>query len=181
MKQISKLFSLLAISAMVAFTMQNCASKNANKKTAEAKTECCSSKTAEATKTGCSSECQSSCSTSCCSAQSTEKTSCCTHKETEGKVVAYYFHATRRCATCEAVEKVTKNALAEYYGDKVPFESINREKENDLVGKYKISGQSLIIVKGDKVINLTNDAFLNARNNPDKLKSKIKTTIDKLI
>ncbi len=102
---------------------------------------------------------------------------------TPGDVQVYYFHATRRCATCEAVESVTKEALKEYYSDKVKFESINREEEKDnpLVDKYKISGQTLLILNGDKKVDLTNDAFLNARTNPDKFKSKLKSTIDSMM
>lgn len=100
-----------------------------------------------------------------------------------GEVKAYYFHATRRCATCQAVEDVSKEAIKEYYGDKVTFESINRdeEKENPLMTKYKINGQTLLIVNGDKKVDLTNDAFLNARTNPDKFKSKLKSTIDSMM
>ena len=62
------------------------------------------------------------------------------------------------------------------------FKSINRdeEKDNPMIAKYKVSGQTLLIVKGDKVVNLTNDAFMNARTNPDKLKAKIKSTVDSL-
>jgi hypothetical protein len=98
-------------------------------------------------------------------------------------VTAYYFHATRRCETCKAVEVVAKEAIKEYYGDKVDFIIINREKAKNkkLVQKYQISGQTLLIVSGDKAVNLTTNAFLNARTNPDKLKSKIKTTIDAMI
>ncbi len=97
-------------------------------------------------------------------------------------VKAYYFHATRRCVTCQAVEAVTKEALKEYYGDQVSFQSINREEDskNPLIEKYKISGQTLLIVKGDKVINLTNEAFLNARTKPDKFKAKLKSTIESI-
>ena len=104
-------------------------------------------------------------------------------KVSQSEVKAYYFHATRRCATCEAVEAVTREALKEYYGDKVAFESINREEEKDnpLIEKYKISGQTLLIVKGNKKVNLTNDAFLNARSKPEKLKSKLKSTIDSMM
>jgi len=81
------------------------------------------------------------------------------------------------------VEAVTKEAIKEYYGDKVTFESINREEEKDnpLVAKYKISGQTLLIINGDKKVDLTNNAFLNARTNPDKLKSKLKSTIDAMM
>ena len=127
----------------------------------------------------------------------TSNAQCCSESTTEGEssktseiksqsktgVKAYYFHATRRCVTCEAVESVTKQALKEYYGDKVEFISINREDEenNPLIEKYKVSGQTLLIIKDDKVVNLTADAFLNARTNPDKLKAKIKATVDKMI
>ena len=113
---------------------------------------------------------------------STKSTIAQAETQKTSEVKAYYFHATRRCATCEAVEAVTREALKEYYGDKVAFESINREEEKDnpLVAKYKISGTSLLIVNGDKMVDLTNDAFLNARTKPNKLKSKIKSTIDSM-
>jgi len=107
----------------------------------------------------------------------------CAENQKSSEVKAYYFHATRRCATCQAVEAVSKEAIKEYYGDKVTFESINREEEKDnpLVKKYKISGQTLLIINGDKKVDLTNDAFLNARTNPDKFKSKLKSTIDSML
>ncbi len=55
-------------------------------------------------------------------------------------VKAYYFHGTHRCVTCQAVEAVTKEALKEYYGDKVPFSSINSEEDsrNPMIDKYKV-------------------------------------------
>lgn len=98
-------------------------------------------------------------------------------------VKVYYFHATARCATCMAVEDVTTKALKEFYGKKVPFESINREKDKDnpLIAKHKVVGQTLLVVSGDQAINLTNDAFLNARTKPEKLKEKLKSTIDPLL
>lgn len=97
-------------------------------------------------------------------------------------IKVYYFHATRRCATCQAVESTTKEALTEYYGEKIPFETINREEDDSpLIAKYEISGQTLLIVKGDEVINLTNEAFLNARTSPDKFKAKLKFTIDRML
>ena len=94
-------------------------------------------------------------------------------------IEVYYFHATRRCATCNAVEEVTKAALTEKYGDKVKFISINREEEKDhsLIKQHQINGQTLLIVKGDKAENLTNYAFMNARTHPDRLKAKLIETI----
>jgi hypothetical protein len=106
-----------------------------------------------------------------------------THQQKTDAVKAYYFHATHRCATCEAVETVSEEAIKEFYGGQVSFESINSEveKNNPLIKKYKISGQTLLIVGKKKQVNLTNDAFLYARTNPDKLKSKIKSTIDSML
>ncbi len=123
----------------------------------------------------------------CCNRATAENSTstkvACVENQKSGEVKAYYFHTTRRCATCQAVEAVSMEAIKEYYGDKISFESINIEEENstELVKKYKISGQTLIIVNGDKKVDLTNDAFLNARTNPDKLKSKLKATIDSLM
>lgn len=98
------------------------------------------------------------------------------------QVEVYYFHATNRCVTCEAVEAVTKEALKQYYGDKIVLKPINRDedKSNPLIKKHKIAGQTLLFLKGDKTVNLTNYAFMNARTNPDKLKKKIKETVDKM-
>lgn len=98
------------------------------------------------------------------------------------ETMVYYFHATRRCATCQAVENATKEALAEYFGEEITFTSINREedKDNPLIEKHNINGQTLLVIKGEKVVNLTNDAFMNARTKPEKLKEKIKATIETL-
>ncbi len=100
-----------------------------------------------------------------------------------GEIKVYYFHASRRCATCEAVEAVAVEAIKEHYGDKVAFESVDNEEEknNPLLKKYDISGQTFIIVNGGIMVDLTNEAFLNARTNPDKFKSKIKSTIDSML
>ena len=97
-------------------------------------------------------------------------------------VEVYYFHATNRCVTCEAVETVTKEALKQHYGDLLTLKSINREedKDNPLLKKHQISGQTLLILKGDKAVDLTTFAFMNARTKPEKLKAKIKDTIEKM-
>ncbi|MDC1106110.1 nitrophenyl compound nitroreductase subunit ArsF family protein [Prolixibacteraceae bacterium] len=112
----------------------------------------------------------------------TTQTSCCNKNNSELQVKAFYFHATHRCATCEAVESVTRRALKEYYDNKISFSCINKEldKNRYLLQKYNIHGQALILVKGDKKVNLTNYAFMTARTNPMKLKAKIKSTIDSM-
>ena len=97
-------------------------------------------------------------------------------------VEVVYFHATRRCATCMAVEEVTEEVLKANFAKKVTFTSIDREKDskNELLKKHKVSGQTLLLIKGEKVIDLTNDAFMYARSNPDKFKEKLKSTIENM-
>jgi hypothetical protein len=100
-----------------------------------------------------------------------------------GIVKVYYFHATRRCATCQAVEDISQKTIKENYGPEVNFESINREedKDNPLIEKYEIGGQTLLLLKGDEKTDLTNEAFLNARTKPDKFAKKLKSTIDSML
>lgn len=114
---------------------------------------------------------------------STTTKACCDAKQTNTEVKAYYFHATRRCATCEAVEKVTKETIGENYKGKVAFESINREenKDNPLVQKYKIGGQTLLLIKGDEKVDMTSAAFMYARTNPEKFEKKLKAAIDAML
>jgi len=97
-------------------------------------------------------------------------------------VEVYYFHATNRCITCQAVEDVTREALKQNYGNKIQLKSINSDEESSkpLLKKYKVAGQSLLILKGNKIEDLTSFAFLNARTKPEQLKEKIKKTIDKM-
>lgn len=118
----------------------------------------------------------------CCGGKTTTCTKSTKVANSEKAVKVYYFHNTRRCATCKAVEDVTKEALSENYGKKVPFESVNIEENTSkaLAKKYGVAGQTLLIVGKGKPQNLTNFAFMNARTNPDKLKTKITSVIGKL-
>lgn len=118
-----------------------------------------------------------------CSAQDKKTPSTGTNK-----VEVYYFHYTRRCMTCNTVESETKKALSELYpalmqSGAVTFKSINLDEDASkaLADKCKAPGQSLLIMSGTSRTDLTNQAFMNAVNDPDKLKAEIKKTIDPLI
>lgn len=107
---------------------------------------------------------------------------------TSDKIEVYYFHFTRRCITCNAVESVTKEALNEYYAEavksgKIIFKSVNLDDESNekIAEKLKVSGQTLLFVAGDKQVNLTNDGFMYAKSQPDKLKAKVKETVEQLL
>jgi len=104
------------------------------------------------------------------------------------KIEVYYFHSTNRCATCLAVEDVTRTTLEEIYSELIEngeliFHSINLdEKESaEIAKKLNVSGQSLLIIKDEQKLDLTSKAFMYARTSPDKLEEEIKSTIDELI
>lgn len=117
-----------------------------------------------------------------CSAQTSKKNDN-TRNSNTGEVEVYYFHYTRRCVTCQSVENVSREAVAELYGNNVVFSDFNLEEEKGMqVGEQLgVSGQTLLIVSGNTKINITNEGFLNARSNPDKLKQIIKEKIDPLL
>jgi len=103
-------------------------------------------------------------------------------------VQVFYFHNTKRCETCNAVENETKVALEMFYGElmkkgRIDFTSLNLEEDEgkSMAETLQVSGQTLLIVKGESRINLTNEGFMNARTNPTKFHEIIKTQIDKLL
>jgi hypothetical protein len=104
------------------------------------------------------------------------------------KIEVYYFHFTRRCMTCTNVEMVSKEAVEKQYAEKVKtgevtFQSVNLdEKDGETIGKkYKVEGQTLLIVTDDKRVDLTDKGFLYANSSPDKLKAEIKKVIDEML
>lgn len=100
----------------------------------------------------------------------------------ESAVKAYYFHTSRRCVTCKTVEKVAAEALQELYGNKIQLQPVNLEnKKNEQLAKsLEVGGQSLLFVNGDKKVDITTDGFMYAVREPEKLKIKIKETVESL-
>ena len=100
----------------------------------------------------------------------------------------YYFHFTTRCATCNAVENETRVVLEMLYADQVKegnisFASLNLDEDDGrkLAEQLKVSGQTLLLVKGDQMVNLTNEGFMNARTNSGKFHEILISSIDKLL
>ena len=98
----------------------------------------------------------------------------------------YYFHKNRRCPTCMAIEKQTRKVLKEQVyldakeKDVLEFKSMNSENSlnKKLVKEFLVSGSALIIVKGEEKIDLTNQAFLYARKQPEKFKTILRAALD---
>jgi hypothetical protein len=113
-------------------------------------------------------------------------------EEDLSRLTVYYFHNTRRCATCNAIELNTLKTLNKYYKDKMEtgeilFVSLNAEMEEnkEICENYEVWGSTLLLVKSDaeneQVENLTDFAFAHARNNPEKFIAGLKKDIDQLI
>jgi len=104
------------------------------------------------------------------------------------KIEAYYFHFTARCVTCKTIEAKAKENLETLYPNLVKqglitFQSLNLEEASTkpVADKLGVSGQTLLIVNGDKKINLTNEGFLYAVVKPEKFKEIINEKVDGLL
>ncbi|MCU0378721.1 MAG: nitrophenyl compound nitroreductase subunit ArsF family protein [Bacteroidales bacterium] len=104
------------------------------------------------------------------------------------KVEVYYFHLTRRCVTCQAVENETRNAIQALYPDEMEKGTVSYivlnledEKSKPAIEKCKATGQSLLVISGDTRIDLTDKGFMYAKTSPEKLRSEIKKAIDPLL
>lgn len=84
-----------------------------------------------------------------------------TDKTEDGTVIAYYFHSTRRCATCKKLEAYSKEAIEDGFekdleSGNLEFRAVNvDEKENNhFVDEYQLYTKSLILsrVKDGKEI-----------------------------
>jgi len=101
------------------------------------------------------------------------------------KVEAYYFHFNARCVTCKTVEAQAKADIETLYPElvksgKVSFKAVNLdEAEGEAIGnKLGVNGQTLLLVRGEQKINITNEGFMYAVSQPDKLKAVIKEKVD---
>lgn len=104
------------------------------------------------------------------------------------RIEAYYFHFTARCTTCRTIEAKAKENLETLYPDQmkqglITFQSINLEEASNkpLAEKLGVSGQTLLLVKGDQKINLTNEGFMYAVVKPEKFKEIINEKVDGLL
>lgn len=98
------------------------------------------------------------------------------------------FHLAQRCESCVAVELETRSILEQEYGEelesgKVRFLSYDFQSENgrNAASQLKASGQTLFIVKGDSISNLTGPAFLFAHTHPERYRDALTRELDKYL
>jgi len=101
-------------------------------------------------------------------------------KGEKAKKEIYYFHNTKRCVTCKAIETETKKVLSENYADEVKkgeivFKDYNAEESANkaICKEMGVSGSALIVVNGDKKTDLTSKGFMYALKQPEKLHEAI--------
>ena len=104
------------------------------------------------------------------------------------KIEVYYFHFTRRCVTCQAVETESQKAIAALYPTQakkglITFKSVNLDDKDTgtLAKKCNAEGQALLVISTGKRVDLTEKGFMYAKSNPEKLKAELKKTIDPLL
>jgi hypothetical protein len=103
-------------------------------------------------------------------------------------IEVYYFHMTMRCVTCKTVEAEARKNIEMLYADqlkagKISFTALNLEEATgkSMGEKLGVNSQTLLIVKGDQKINITNEGFLYAVSQPQKFTEVMKSKIDPLI
>lgn len=123
-----------------------------------------------------------------CNSQSQKKVVAADNTGSSDKIEVYYFHFTARCVTCRTIEAKAKENLETLYPNQVKqglitFQSVNLEEASSksLAEKLGVSGQTLLIVKGDQKINLTNEGFMYAMTRPEKFKEIINEKVDGLL
>lgn len=122
-----------------------------------------------------------------CSAQPSSKDDKATASNSD-KIEAYYFHFTARCVTCNTIEAKAKENLESLYPQHIKsglltFQSVNLDDavNKPLAKKLGIAGQTLILVKGDEKINITNEGFMYAMVKPEKFKEVINEKVEFLL
>jgi len=73
-------------------------------------------------------------------------------KNTDTKVIAYYFHGTYRCYTCTKIEKYSREAIEMYFPDdlksgKIEFRSVNVDEpaSKHFIQDYQLHTRSLVL------------------------------------
>ncbi len=98
------------------------------------------------------------------------------------------FHLAQRCESCTAVERETQWVLEQEYWEevhagKIKFVSLDFQTENGkkAAGLLRASGQTLFVVKGDSIEDLTSAAFMFASTNPEHYREALRKTLDQYL
>lgn len=107
-------------------------------------------------------------------------------------VEVLYFHSKKRCATCNAIEQGTEEVIKQDFQQAIDNGTliyrtidISTAEGEALADSYEITWSSLLIVSWhngeEKIENLTDFAFLYARNDAQRFKSELASLISNSI
>ncbi len=91
-----------------------------------------------------------------------------------------YFHTKKRCITCNAIERLSKEVVDSLANEKIVMRIIDITEDEVMADKYEVTWSSLILDRGGNVNNLTDMGFGYAKNNPEAFKSKLLEAIDNI-
>ncbi len=126
-------------------------------------------------------KCEGNCSQGCTSSIGL-KTPCKPVHEA-GIVQVLSFHGKKRCITCNAIERLTREVVAEMNSEMVNLKvvDISLDENEELANKYEVTWSSLILDNGATKNDITQMAFRYAKNEPEVFKEKLKEAISKMI
>ena len=110
------------------------------------------------------------------------------NQQTKKDVVeVLYFHGAQSCASCKAIERTTEELLEEYEeaierGD-VIYSNLDLIDHEARAEKYGIIWSSLLVIDYDndgneKVTDLTDHAYTDVMTDSERLKRRLRTTIN---
>lgn len=95
------------------------------------------------------------------------------------------FHLTQRCESCNAVERETQWLLEQEYGEevlsgKIKFVSLDYQSKSGkkAASLLQASGQTLFVLGGDSLSNLTSAAFMYASTHPEIYLEALRKELD---
>lgn len=107
------------------------------------------------------------------------------------KIIVYYFHGNMRCRSCKTIEKYTKEAVEQKYGDQikkglVEIKTVNVEKGNNshFIKDYQLVSRSVVVSRvknGEEKEWKRLDKVWSLFNNEAKFFKYIQENVDSLI
>ena len=100
--------------------------------------------------------------------------------EPSGRVEVLYFHGKKRCATCIAIEQLTKETVEGLGRRDVTVRILEIGQNEELAQRYGVAWSSLLVVRGDSVRDLTRMGFSLARSSPEEFRARLTETVTQL-
>jgi hypothetical protein len=104
-------------------------------------------------------------------------------------VEVYYFHRSRRCASCNNIENLTRRAVLEQFSSEVEngtvaLKIINVDTDKETTARFRTGAPALIVFSNsggkDNIVNFTSNAYRYAANQ-EMFFSELKKEIDQYL